>query len=196
MDHNQNENINKRVVVTGHTSGIGNALFTVFENNGFRVEGYSRSNGYDISDPASREEIILKSLDADIFVNNAFDFTGQLILLEEMTARWQGTDKLIINLGSKGVHIPIIAPHEEYLCAKRKQHEFIKSRFLKGSPHILNVVGGIVDTDMNKQWNVEKIKTIDFAEMIYFLATSKISVQEVMLDVPGIDWEESFWKSQ
>lgn len=184
----------KRVVITGHTQGIGAALKTVFADNGFTVDGFSRSTGYDISIKEIREEIVAKSMSADIFVNNAYDIEGQLLLLQTMTEKWIGTDKLIIHLGSKGVHIPIVVPqYEEYLNAKRKQHDFIKSRFLKGSPRILNVVGGFVDTNINKQWIGEKLNVNDFANMVYFLSTSKIGVQEVMLDVPGVDWEE-FWK--
>lgn len=195
MNHAQHKNIDKRVVITGHTSGIGNSLFKLFEKNGFVVEGFSKTNGYNISDPESRKEIVSRSLDADIFVNNAYDIDGQLILLKEMTRLWEGTNKLIINMGSKGIHVPVISPHEDYLDAKRQQHDFIKSRFLKGSPRIFNVVAGMVDTNIVKQWNVEKLDIDEFAEMVYFLATSKINVQEVMLDVPGIDWEEVFWKS-
>jgi hypothetical protein len=89
----------------------------------------------------------------------------------------------------------VTTPHEDYLCAKRKQHDFIKSRFLKGSPRILNVIAGLVDTRIAEQWSVKKLNVTEFAEMVYFLAVSKISVQEVMLDVPGVNWEEIFWKS-
>lgn len=184
-----------RVVITGHTFGIGNALLKIFEKNGFVVDGVSRTNGYDISNSEHIEKIIAKSISADIFVNNAYDVDGQLILLQEMTKHWEGTDKLIINIGSKGVYVPVTTPHEDYLCAKRKQHDFIKSRFLKGSPRILNVIAGLVDTRIAEQWSVKKLNVTEFAEMVYFLAVSKISVQEVMLDVPGVNWEEIFWKS-
>ena len=180
----------KRVVITGHTQGIGAALKKVFEENGFIVDGFSRYTGYDISKHEIREEILSKSYNADIFINNAYDAVGQFLLLRDIVSRWEGTSKLVINIGSKGVHIPVVTPYDEYLSAKRKQHKFIQSRFLKGSPRILNVIGGLVDTNINKHWDVKKLKAEDFAQMVYFLATSDISVQEVMLDVPGIDWGE------
>jgi NAD(P)-dependent dehydrogenase (short-subunit alcohol dehydrogenase family) len=41
--------MNKRCVITGHTSGLGLALFEHFKNKGWDVEGYSRSNGYDLN---------------------------------------------------------------------------------------------------------------------------------------------------
>lgn len=180
----------KKVIITGHTQGIGAALKKVFEENGFTVEGFSRSTGYDISRQEVREEILSKSYDADIFINNAYDSKGQLLLLQDIVSQWEGTSKLVINMGSKGVHIPVVTPHEEYLSAKREQHKFIQSRFLKGSPRILNAIGGVIDTNINTQWDVKKLKAEDFAQMVYFLATSDIGVQEVMIDVPGIDWGE------
>ena len=186
----------KRVVITGHSSGIGNALLKLFQHNGFVVDGFSRTSGYDIANPDAREKIINCAVTADIFINNAYDYNGQLILLKEMTQLWEGTDKLIINMGSKGVHVPVLAPHEEYLQSKRQQYDFIKSRFFKGSPRIFNVMAGLVDTQKIKHWDVKKLNVNEFAEMVYFLAMSKINVQEVMLDVEGVDWEEAFWKSQ
>ncbi len=186
----------KRVVITGHSSGIGNALLKLFQHNGFVVDGFSRTTGYDIADPDDREKIITCASTADIFINNAYHREGQLILLKEITRLWEGTNKLIINMGSKGVHMPVLAHYEEYHHSKRQQHDFIKSRFLKGNPRIFNVVAGLVDTQLIKHWDVKKLDVNEFAEMVYFLAMSKISVQEVMLDVDGVDWKEMFWKSQ
>ena len=186
----------KRVVITGHSSGIGNALLKLFQHDGFVVDGFSRTTGHNIANPDAREKIINYASTADIFINNAYDCEGQLILLKEMTRLWEGTNKLIINMGSKGVHMPVLAHYEEYLHSKRQQHDFIKSRFLKGSPRIFNVVAGLVDTQLIKHWDVKKLDVNEFAKIVYFLAMSKISVQEVMLDVDGVDWKEMFWKSQ
>ncbi len=184
----------KKVSITGHTKGIGNALLKVFEKNDFLVEGFSRTNGYDISNPLSRKEIISKSLDSDIFINNAFDHEGQISLLKEIVDQWKNTNKLIIHIGTKGIYIPVKTPHENYLNSKREQQEYIISRFFKGSPRILNVKAGLIDTDINKQYDVEKLDVDAFAEMIYLLATSKVGVQEVMIDISGADWEQLFWK--
>lgn len=181
----------KNIAITGHTRGIGKSLSTVFAKHGCNVVGYSRSTGYDISDPSIRKKIIQECQNFDVFINNAFDVDGQFDLLQEITNSWEGTTKLIINIGSKGVYVPITTTHDAYNKAKRKQHEFIKSRLLKGSPHLLSVVSGLVDTDMSKGWDTKKIDPDELAELIYFLSNSKIQIQEIVLDAAGLDWGET-----
>ena len=68
-----------KCVVTGHTSGIGKAIYQHFENKGYEVIGLSRSNGYDIS--MDQDKIIELSKDCDIFVNNAYSGNCQTELL-------------------------------------------------------------------------------------------------------------------
>ena len=70
-----------KIAITGHTQGIGQALATVFQQYGHDIIGFSRSNGFDISNADSRRAIIDQSQDADIFVNNAYHPTGQTSLL-------------------------------------------------------------------------------------------------------------------
>jgi NADP-dependent 3-hydroxy acid dehydrogenase YdfG len=55
-----------KVAVTGHTSGIGKAIYEKYQPNSV---GFSRSNGFDITKDIKK---ILKACkDCDIFVNNA-----------------------------------------------------------------------------------------------------------------------------
>ena len=57
-------------VITGHTSGIGKALYDRLYPN---VKGYSLSSGYDIKNKQNRISIIQRNLDADVFINCAED---------------------------------------------------------------------------------------------------------------------------
>lgn len=175
----------KSVALTGHTKGIGRSLYNLYTALGVEVIGFSRSNHYDISDP---KPIIEQAVDADVFINNAYHPTGQYELLEGMIERWQGTNKLIINISSKGALLPANI-RDTYCQAKFRQNELIKSRILKSSPRILNVVVGLVDTDLSRHWNFDKINTTELAKLIYDLSISPIAVQEVVLDVPGFDWD-------
>ena len=62
-----------KVAITGHSKGIGKALADIFETNGHTVLGFSRSNGFDISESANRISILNKSQDADIFIKQITD---------------------------------------------------------------------------------------------------------------------------
>ena len=65
-----------RCVVTGHTGGIGKAIYDHFISKGWDVKGMSRSNGYNIVD--DQERVIEESVGCDIFVNCAYQDRAQL----------------------------------------------------------------------------------------------------------------------
>ena len=71
-----------KVLITGHTSGIGKFLLEHYTNNGHTVIGMSRSNGYDIL--KDQDKIIDEAKDVDLFINNATSGTGQLDLLKKL----------------------------------------------------------------------------------------------------------------
>lgn len=87
-----------KVAITGHTAGIGKRLI---ERLGTDARGFSRSNGYDITNAADRRRIIDESDDCDIFINNATAEFGQVQLFIELFKRWRNTNKTIINVGSR-----------------------------------------------------------------------------------------------
>ena len=174
------------VAITGHTQGIGLALSKYFEQQGCTVLGFSRTNGYDIT--VNKDQIINQAKTADIFINNAHHVTAQFDLLKNMTEEWQGTDKRIINLSSKGAFVPNRFK-DQYCDAKHKQNEFIRSRILTDSPRITNIIVGLVATELSKQWDYKKIDPVDLAKLIYDLTVCPMSVQEIVLEVPGFDWK-------
>lgn len=112
-----------KVLVTGGNKGLGLELLQSF--NGDSV---SRSSGFDISTQA--KEIAQKSLEYDLFINNAFDGPpqeewanfGQVQVLLEVYKAWAsaGKDGYIFNIGSVGAeHIVAPAPSfETYRVAK------------------------------------------------------------------------------
>lgn len=176
-----------KVCITGHNYGIGKAIAETFIKNGFSVEGFSRSNGYDISNEEDRLRIIEKSLVADVFVNNAYHPVGQPELLEKLTEEYTGT---IINVSSKLSFFPLGKGYDEYILSKQRLNNFIKKRIFNQSPRILNVITGLVDTDMAKVFEAKKIVPADLANLIYDLFKYKdlVSVQEIIVDAPGLDW--------
>jgi short-subunit dehydrogenase len=88
-----------KIAITGHTSGIGQALYNRLSPN---CIGFSTSNGYNIFDKQDRARIIQESVDCDIFINNAPAGFAQTYLFIELFNAWKDLDsKKIINVGSR-----------------------------------------------------------------------------------------------
>lgn len=84
-----------KVAITGHTGRLGSALFKRFSD--YEVHGFSRSNGYDISDYS---KIIEDCKDCNVFINNAHYKTYQVDLLYALFELWKKEHKTIINISS------------------------------------------------------------------------------------------------
>lgn len=85
-----------KIFVTGHTSGIGQAVYNLAKEKGYTVAGGSRSTGFDISNP----DVYPQILEYDVLVNNAYHHSGQLDLLKYIHSHWTNSPKRIINVGS------------------------------------------------------------------------------------------------
>lgn len=181
-----------KVVITGHTKGIGKCLYEKFTRQGHEVVGYSRSTGHDIEQLDIRQQIVRESADANLFINNAYSPTGQTILLENFINAWADTDKKIVNLSSKLSFFPLGKEQDldEYIIQKQLQNKLIQDRMFVGTPQLLNVIIGLVDTEMSSRFNSTKISPEKIAILIYDLCTQhEIQVQEVVVDVPRLDWK-------
>lgn len=93
-----------KIAVTGHTSGIGNLIYS-----NYNCRGFSRSNGYDLSSSDTIDRMLLEVEECNIFINNAFPYIDetnykhmhiQTQLLYEIYNNWKYENKLIINIGS------------------------------------------------------------------------------------------------
>lgn len=209
-----------KIAITGHSKGIGNALFNKLIAQGHEVTGFSRSNGFNIADPNIRVGIVAELADYDVFINNAYSGSAQLELLKALIPTWEGTDKQIININSKvsifgrlgnvesGIHLQ---PTNEQDITDEKTTiitEFINSlsensidqvteltkRLFKSSPRILNVICGYADTDMVKAYKVtdNMMSADDVADLIINLMSwkDKLDIQEITIDGIGIDYAE------
>jgi hypothetical protein len=118
-----------KYMITGGNRGLG-AKFV----DHFNGDSYSRSSGYDITKDI--DKLAVKSLDYDVFINNAFDGPfqeewadfGQVRLLYAVAELWAKENKTgyIINIGSSGSE-NIVAPipsFETYRVSKAalKEH--------------------------------------------------------------------------
>jgi NADP-dependent 3-hydroxy acid dehydrogenase YdfG len=180
-----------KIAITGHTKGVGKALKEFFEQHGHYVVGFSRSTGYNISLHKDRQTILQEVKDFDVFINNAYSPAGQTAMLSGIIDLWTNTSNTIININSKATLMEIPPPFmQEYVKDKLEQTNIIASRFFKGSPHIINVTLGLVDTDMAKVFDAKKLTTLDVAALIYHLVSIRevVAVQDILIEVPDLDW--------
>lgn len=88
----------KTYAVTGHTYGIGAALYSKLSPNAI---GFSKSTGYDITKRDIREKIIHEVYNCDVFINNAPAGFGQAEMCLDLWYAWRDRPKTIINVGSR-----------------------------------------------------------------------------------------------
>lgn len=163
------------VAITGHTRGIGQKISEYYSKNGYEIVGFSRSNGYDISNDIDRQKILDKSIASDIFINNAMFFNddSQTILLDSMIKAWIGLNRLIINISSiSGDHIyRADRRHWEYAKHKHKQDILCNKHY--GLPWVINLKPGLVDTDLTKSLEQSKISVNSVSNILDFIHSSK-----------------------
>lgn len=136
--------------ITGHTRGIGFAIANCLSNEGYKVEGFSRSNGFDISQPGVAEQIVLQAQHSDVFVNNAYCDFAQCDILKLIFDRWQSDPtKTIVNINSRTKYG--IGSAKFY---KQTKYElFSKAKTMMFSDkccRMININPGYVKTDMVK----------------------------------------------
>ena len=182
-----------KIAITGHSKGIGKAIAEYFEQQGHTVIGFSRSNGFDITDELSRQRILDILGSCDVFINNAYAPQAQKQLLINARQLWEGTTNTIINVYSKSTLMKTVPAYiAEYVQDKSQQKELIKNRIFKARPHIINFTVGLVDTDMAKVFDAKKINPTNLAKFIYTLIEFKstVAVQDVLVEVPDLDWDD------
>ena len=93
-----------KIAITGHTAGIGQALYNEYILNGHEIVGLSKRQGHNIRNISKISDQIDP---CDMFINNAQSGYAQTELLFEMAQRWQGTRKHIIVISTMMTQDPI-----------------------------------------------------------------------------------------
>lgn len=175
-----------KVAITGHSKGLGKALKECFEANGHEVIGFSRSNGYDIADSEVRASIAAELADCDVFVNNAYYPNVQQLMLAEACAVFENTNKVVINISSMFIYIDKNSLHDnaqylQYQQDKIAGQQIAMKNVMMPNPNIMNVVAGLIDTDMVKDFDGIKMDPKDVAELIYFMYDNrhKVMVRDI-----------------
>jgi NADP-dependent 3-hydroxy acid dehydrogenase YdfG len=90
----------EEIAITGHTLGLGKAIFEHFRERSIPIEGFSRSNGFDLSDSHGQSKLFNHLLNKSIFINNVHAGWSQVDLLYKVFELWKNQEKTIINIGS------------------------------------------------------------------------------------------------
>jgi|TARA_B110000858_G_scaffold128808_1_gene146502 NADP-dependent 3-hydroxy acid dehydrogenase YdfG len=146
----------KKIAITGHTRGIGEALFNRLDNENYEVRGYSKSNGFNILRPNG----VIKDIvdwDADVFVNNAYAPEAQSRLLYKIYEQWVDKPKLIINMGATSSdsinnfaqlgYNPDWTPYVSDKARLDWASLQLSNQFTQGKCRVTMIKPGFVDTD-------------------------------------------------
>ena len=92
----------KKIAITGHTRGIGKALWERLDQENYECKGFSQSTGYNLMRSSTIKKVVneLVEWDADVLVNNAYVPDNQVRLMYSMYEQWEHKPKLIINMGA------------------------------------------------------------------------------------------------
>lgn len=71
-----------KIVITGHTSGLGKAIYDFYSSQGHEVIGLSRTTGHTL--PEKNDEVVQIAQGCDIFFNNAYAGLAQINLIKDL----------------------------------------------------------------------------------------------------------------
>jgi hypothetical protein len=155
-----------RIAITGHTRGIGSAMHEWFARQGHQVTGFSRSTGFDLSDPSCLQAVAQSSGDHDILINNAYVEFAQVKLMYLMHDLWQGmNNKTHVIIGSQS---PDWADDEAnlYIVVKHSIDRAAKQLSAVSSYRITNIRPGYVNTARVGHIDVNKLLPADLAASV------------------------------
>ena len=158
-----------RIAITGHTKGLGLAIYNHFVAHGHTVLGFSRSNGYSL--PEKYAEVVEAVKTCDYFFNNAHVDDIQATFIRDLH-----DDTNIITSGSMAANFPKM---HAYASNKLKiQEEHIRHRRIS-SKNMLLLKMGFLENYVDKYPIPYKtvLKIVDF-----WMDNPRISMVEVEND--------------
>jgi nucleoside-diphosphate-sugar epimerase len=140
-----------KIAITGHSAGIGQALSTIYTEQGHEVVGLSRRNGYNIRSIPKLSSMIES---CDMFINNAQVGFAQTELFWEVWNRWRGQNKTIINISTQMTNNSV-APKEEWdqYIIQKKALELAHTQCQERSPlpKLILIKPGSIATQPSQQ---------------------------------------------
>lgn len=130
-----------KIAITGHSKGLGKALFEKFPN----ALGLSTAQ-CDIQNVNSLIELIK---DSDVFINNAYSGFKQTEILNELFNLWKYENKTIVNIVSRSKY-PNISKGYLYSASKASLSHLSNSlRFISDKKcRIIDINPGLLQSDL------------------------------------------------
>tara|TARA_B100000029_G_scaffold222250_1_gene220009 strand:- start:1035 stop:1631 length:597 start_codon:yes stop_codon:yes gene_type:complete len=172
-----------KVAITGHTSGIGKAIFDLLKDQKeYEVFGFSRSNGWDLEEMKLDPDPKKPSMDRfyeeiehyDIFINNAYHEFMQVELLFGMYDYWRKRNKTIINISSVSADKSKGEAHK-YQIHKVALDKACLQLETMGKCKIVNIRPGWVDTPIVQQYKkyvglgIKMLEPKDVADVVWYV---------------------------
>jgi NAD(P)-dependent dehydrogenase (short-subunit alcohol dehydrogenase family) len=180
-----------KMLVIGGSRGIGKEVCDFFSPNSYSL---SRTNGYDIGNNDSRNEICNISLDYDCVLNHAYcGDDSQTKMLHQLINFWNANAKVgyIFNTGSVSTYFTK-TDWNMYPIHKMQQDEIVKRAAKKcqgnGFPfRITNIRPGMLDTDRSRQkphWPGSGVTGNTFCNVINYLyyLPNYVIIPEIVLE--------------
>jgi nucleoside-diphosphate-sugar epimerase len=138
--------MDNKIIITGHTHGIGKAIYDKFKEISCReIVGMSRSNGYNID--KDFDKIVEEASGCELFINNAYRDRQQLKLLHALKDK---VDMMVV-MGSVSRFYPELIP-TQYVHDKQELAEACRLVSLNpdGIPLLHLDLGFIEETTINE----------------------------------------------
>jgi hypothetical protein len=174
----------KKIVITGHTSGIGKAIYDKFkEISCHEIVGLSRSNGYDIDNDF--DKVIAEAAGADLFINNAYRDRQQLHLFNNLKNK---VNKMVV-MGSVSRFYPDLIP-TQYVHDKQELAEACRLESI--NPNGIPILH--LDLSFIEGTFVDSIDTTAFTSDNFIKYNEIVSAIDFWLHNPKIRQMEFVWK--
>lgn len=169
------EKTNRKVLITGHTRGIGKAIFSQLTEEGYDCFGVSKSTGDDVT--IKEDHIVDMIKNFDYVVLNAYARHSQLDMLKKIIERYKSENKRIAIITSTS-GTPEGADEdmhdEEYIEYKKIKRELIQyigqiqQQLIDKPLNVFDVCPDTVYTDMTTGlWEeYPKLQPMDVAECV------------------------------
>ena len=161
--------------ITGSTAGLGQAIKNRFTD----VITFDRHDG-NIHNSA---QVFEKLKNSDCFINNAYDGSCQINLLNIFFKNWHSLPKKIINIGSTSCsYKPSGTPNEDYIKNKvilKKTHREIVSKQSKCKSFLVNF--GLIETKMTNMIQEKKLTIDQAVDKILYVIDSKEYIPEIYI---------------
>lgn len=179
-----------RIFITGHTRGIGKAIFDLYKDKNFLCHGVSKSTGMDIDKDC--DAIVKQMANFQYIVLNAYEKDSQLRMLQMIVERYQDDPKKIAVITSTsgtpaGLDSSLKQQEYNWYCKNKKALieyiEKIQQDLYEKPIQIFDVCPDTVKTDMSKGlWEeYPKLQAQEVAECVDMCFTKPYNINKIVL---------------